>query len=282
MHFNQPSGKIEDKALWLHAVSYHYVNSLDPLERLIVLAETTLTVNAGEFVAVVGPTGCGKSTLLNLCAGLIAPSSGHILVFNEPLNGINQRAGYMFQKEVLMPWFTVLENVVLGLTYRGMSPGESSTRGREWLTRVGLAASADRYPSQLSGGMRKRVALAQTLILDPDIILMDEPFSSLDIQTRQLMENELLALWEKKKSAVLFITHDLDEAIALADRVVVLSAGPATRPIGEFDVSLPRPRDVAEIRSHPDFVALHRNIWDVLRSEVLKNYQHGLSHDHEV
>jgi NitT/TauT family transport system ATP-binding protein len=154
-----------------------------------------------------------------------------------------------------------------------MAQAEARALGEQWLARVGLAGFGDRYPHQLSGGMRKRVALAQTLVLDPDIILMDEPFSALDIQTRQLMENEVLDLWSAKKKAVLFITHDLDEAIAMSDRVVVLSAGPGTHPIGEFAIDLPRPRDVAEIRSHPRFVALHEQIWGVLRDEVLKGYQ---------
>lgn len=266
-----------ETALQLHAVSYCYGQSRSQAERA-ALVETNLKISAGEFVSVVGPTGCGKSTLLKLCAGLLAPSSGHITVFDKPLDGINSHAGYMFQDEVLLPWLTVLENVVLGLGYRGMPATESDPLGRWWLTRVGLSAVADHYPSQLSGGMRKRVALAQTLILDPDIILMDEPFSSLDIQTRQLMENELLTLWEKKRSAVLFITHDLDEAIALADRVIVLSSGPGTHPIGEFSVPLSRPRDVTEIRTHPMFVELHKNIWNVLRDEVLRSYQHNLSH----
>ncbi|MDI6539582.1 ABC transporter ATP-binding protein [Pantoea ananatis] len=266
-----------EAALQLHTVSYSYGQSRSRTERT-VLTETSLKISAGEFVSVVGPTGCGKSTLLKLCAGLLAPSSGCITVFGKPLNGINFYAGYMFQDEVLLPWLTVLENVVLGLGYRGMPSTESDSLGRSWLTRTGLSNVADCYPSQLSGGMRKRVALAQTLILYPEIILMDEPFSSLDIQTRQLMENELLELWDKKRSAILFITHDLDEAIALADRVIVLSAGPATHPIGEFLVPLSRPRDVTEIRTHPMFVELHQNIWNVLRDEVLKSYQHKLSH----
>ncbi|HEY3987211.1 ABC transporter ATP-binding protein [Cedecea sp.] len=274
MNRNDPHS---ETALQLHAVSYCYGQSRSQGERT-VLVETNLKILAGEFVSVVGPTGCGKSTLLKLCAGLLAPSSGHIAVFDKPLDGINSHAGYMFQDEVLLPWLTVLENVVLGLGYRGMPATQSDSLGRAWLARVGLSVVADYYPSQLSGGMRKRVALAQTLILDPDIILMDEPFSSLDIQTRQLMENELLALWEKKRSAVLFITHDLDEAIALADRVIVLSSGPGTHPIGEFSVPLSRPRDVTEIRTHPVFIGLHKQIWDVLRDEVLKSYQQNLSH----
>jgi len=238
--------------------------------------DTTLHVAPGEFVSVVGPTGCGKSTLLNIGAGLLAPSSGAVSVFGEPLAGVNRRAGYMFQADALMPWRSALDNVLAGLSFHNVPRAEANARAQEWLKRVGLGGFGDRYPHQLSGGMRKRVAMAQTLILDPDIVLMDEPFSALDIQTRQLMENELLDLWAAKRKAVLFITHDLDEAIALSDRVVVLSAGPGTRPIGEFAIDLPRPRDVAEVRTQPRFVALHAQIWSVLRDEVLKGYQQQL------
>jgi NitT/TauT family transport system ATP-binding protein len=245
-------------------------------ERYTAVANTSMTVGAGEFVSVVGPTGCGKSTLLNIAAGLLAPSSGEVCVFGQPLAGINAKAGYMFQAEALMPWRSALDNVLVGLQYRGVPDGEARSQALAWLERVGLRDFADRYPHQLSGGMRKRTSLAQTLALDPDIILMDEPFSALDIQTRQLMENEVLDLWAAKKKAVLFITHDLDEAIAMSDRVVVLSAGPGTRPIGEFAIDLPRPRDVAEVRTHPRFVELHSQIWAVLREEVLKGYAQQL------
>jgi NitT/TauT family transport system ATP-binding protein len=240
------------------------------------VADTTLHVAAGEFVSVVGPTGCGKSTLLNVAAGLLEPSAGQVRVFGAPLAGINRRAGYMFQTDALMPWRSALDNVLVGLQYRGTPDAEARALAQGWLARVGLAGFGDRYPHQLSGGMRKRTALAQTLVLDPDIILMDEPFSALDVQTRQLMENEVLALWSDRRKAVLFITHDLDEAIAMSDRVVVLSAGPATRPIGEFKVDLPRPRDVAEVRMDPRFVQLHAQIWAVLRDEVLKGYAQQL------
>ena len=240
------------------------------------VGDTTLRIRAGEFVSVVGPTGCGKSTLLNIGAGLLAPSSGTVKVFGEPLAGINTRAGYMFQTEALMPWRSAIDNVMVGLQYRGVSDPEARRQAQAWLDRVGLSDFGDRYPHQLSGGMRKRTALAQVLALDPDIILMDEPFSALDIQTRQLMENEVLDLWAAKKKAVIFITHDLDEAIAMSDRVVVLSAGPATCPMGEFDIDLPRPRNVAEVRTQPRFIELHTQIWDVLRDEVLKGYAQQL------
>ncbi|SCU73495.1 conserved hypothetical protein [Cupriavidus necator] len=259
-------------ALSLDKVTCTFVSRDDRSQRYTAVQDVTLSIQPGEFVSVVGPTGCGKSTLLNVGAGLLVPSSGEIRVFGEALRGINRRAGYMFQTEALMPWRSALDNVVAGLEFRGVARAEAVQQGEEWLRRVGLGGFGDRYPHQLSGGMRKRVALAQTLVLDPDIILMDEPFSALDIQTRQLMENEVLELWAAKRKAVLFITHDLDEAIAMSDRVVVLSAGPGTHPIGEFEIDLPRPRDVAEIRNHPRFVELHAAIWDVLREEVLKGY----------
>ena len=220
----------------------------------------------------VGPTGCVKSTLSNVDVGLLQPSAGRIRVFGEPLRGLNRKAGYLFQTEALMPWRTALENVTAGLEFRGVEPGDAKNRAQAWLQRVGLRGFGDRYPHQLSGGMRKRVALAQTLILDPEIILMDEPFSALDIQTRHLMENELLEIWSANRKSVVFITHDLEEAISLSDRVVVLSAGPEARPIGEFAIDLPRPRDVAEIRLAPRFIELHTQVWRAMKEEVLKSY----------
>ncbi len=263
-------------ALQLTGVSCTFVSKDDPGQRYTAVRDVDLTVGAGEFVSVVGPTGCGKSTLLNVGAGLLQPSTGRVQVFGQDLQGINSRAGYMFQTESLMPWRTALGNVMAGLEFRGVPPAEARAQAEHWLKRVGLGGFGDRYPHQLSGGMRKRTSLAQTLALDPDIILMDEPFSALDIQTRQLMENEVLDLWAQKKKAVLFITHDLDEAIAMSDRVVVLSAGPASHPIGEFAVNLERPRDVAEVRTTPAFIALHNAIWAVLREEVLKGYAQQL------
>ncbi len=237
-----------------------------------VLQEVSFGVAPGEFVAVVGPTGCGKSTLLNLAAGLLPPSAGTVRVEGKPLRGINRRAGYMFQSECLMPWRNAADNVAAGLQFRGIDRGERLRRADEWLSRVGLDGFASRYPHELSGGMRKRVALAQMLILDPHLILMDEPFSALDVQTRQLMENEVLDLWSRNRKSVLFITHDLEEAIALADRVIVLSAAPATRPIGQFGIDLPRPREVPEVRLTKRFLEIHQQIWELLKSEVLKGY----------
>ena len=259
-------------ALALENITCTFLSREHPAQRYTAVRDTTLVVAPGEFVAVVGPTGCGKSTLLNVAAGLLAPSAGRVRVHGEPLGGINRRAGYLFQQEALMPWRNALQNVTAGLEFRGLPRTELLEKGNAWLRRVGLGGFGDRYPHQLSGGMRKRVSLAQTLILDPEMLLMDEPFSALDIQTRQLMENELLELWSADRKSVVFITHDLEEAIGLSDRVVVLSAGPHTRPIGEYRIDLPRPRDVAEIRLTPRFIELHGEIWHAMKAEVLKAY----------
>jgi NitT/TauT family transport system ATP-binding protein len=234
-----------------------------------------LAVAPGEFVAIVGPTGCGKSTLLNAAAGLLRPSAGTVRIFGGALTGLNIRAGYLFQQDALMPWKTALGNVAVALEPQGVARAEADARARDWLRRVGLSAFLDRYPHMLSGGQRKRVALAQMLIRDPEILLMDEPFGPLDAQTRQIMGNLLLDLWAADRKAVLFVTHDLEEAIALADRVVVMSAGPAAQIIGEFPVTLPRPRDIAEVRLEPAFHHIHKEIWASLRTEVQKAYAQG-------
>jgi len=245
-------------------------------EAYTAIEQVDLDLQADEFVAIVGPTGCGKSTILNVAAGLIRPSTGSVKVFGKNLDGLNTDAGYMFQSNTLMPWRSALQNVCLGLEYQGRSKLDSLSIARDWLKRVGLGGFEDRYPHQLSGGMQKRVSLAQTLALEPKIILMDEPFSALDLQTRQLMENEVLGLCQPSRDepgkAVLFITHDLDEAIAMSDRVIVMSAGPGSRPIGNFLIDLPKPRDVAEIKTHPKFYEIYNQIWQVLRDEVLRSY----------
>lgn len=237
------------------------------------IRNVSLSVADGEFVSVVGPTGCGKSTILNIVAGLSRPTSGKLEIFGAPLAGLNEQAGYLFQSDTLMPWRTALQNVMLPLEIRGAGHKEAHALADRWLSKVGLTHAHDRFPHQLSGGMRKRVALAQMLIRDPKILLMDEPFSALDVQTRLLMENEVLALWQADRKSVIFITHDLEEAVALSDRVVVLSAGPGTRPIGDFVIDLPRPRDVSEIRLTEPFMKLQAEIWEVLRDEVVRAYK---------
>lgn len=231
-----------------------------------------LSVAAGEFVAIVGPTGCGKSTLLNVAAGLLKPAEGSAHIFGQPLTRLNRQAGYLFQADALFPWKTALENVAIGPETSGVARAEARANAQTWLRRVGLEHFAGRYPHMLSGGQRKRVGLAQVLIRDPKILLMDEPFGPLDAQTRQIMGNLLLELWTADRKAVLFVTHDLEEAIALADRVVIMSAGPSSRIIGDWPVPLKRPRDISEVRLEKEFHELHREIWNVLKNEVLKGY----------
>jgi NitT/TauT family transport system ATP-binding protein len=231
-----------------------------------------LTVADGEFVAIVGPTGCGKSTLLNVAAGLLRPVSGTVKIFGQPLSGLNRDAGYLFQADALFPWKTAIDNVAIGLEIKGTPRTEALARAQSWLTSVGLGAFGNRYPHMLSGGQRKRVGLAQVLIRDPKILLMDEPFGPLDAQTRQIMGNLLLDLWNADRKAVLFVTHDLEEAIALADQVVVMTAAPGTVK-AVFDIDLPRPRGaVQEIRFGKRFGELHHEIWESLRDEVERAY----------
>ena len=251
-----------------------------------VLEDISFDVETGAFVAIVGPSGCGKSTLLNVAAGLLSPTSGQVQSGGTPLAGLNRRATYLFQQDALLPWKSVRDNVALGLTLAGAPRAEAAARAAEWLGRVGLSPFAAHYPAQLSGGMRKRVAMAQHWIIDRSLMLMDEPFSALDVHTRQRMETELLALWEGADAAaattpatagerktVLFVTHDLEEAIALADEVVVLSAGPASRIVARHRVTLDRPRDVMDLRTMPAFVDLYGAVWSVLRAEVRKSQQ---------
>ena len=236
------------------------------------VADVDLAVAPGEFVAIVGPTGCGKSTLLNVVAGLLAPARGVARFRGRPVAGITIEAGYLFQQDALMPWKTALANIAVALEVAGASRAEADRQGRAWLARVGLARFADRYPHQLSGGQKKRVALAQMLVRDPAVLLMDEPFGPLDAQTRGLMGDLLLSLWSADRKAVLFVTHDLEEAIALSDRVVVMSAGPASRIVAQHTIDLPRPRETTDIRLDPRFHALQRAIWSDLKSEVMKAY----------
>lgn len=234
--------------------------------------DINLKVEPGKFVSIVGPTGSGKSTILNMAAGLLSPTSGTVQSFGNPVQGVNRRASYMFQQDALLPWKSVIDNVSLGLTLAGVSKAEAHSEARRWLEKVGMKNFADRYPHQLSGGMKKRTAVAQAWIVNPDILLMDEPFSALDVQTRQIMENELLQLWSESGKAVVFITHDLDEAIALSDEVIILGAGPGSTVVGSYDINIPRPRDLLDIRDDPSFVELHREIWGRLKVEVSKTY----------
>lgn len=257
-------------AIELHGVTKRFLTPSGGI--FTALRDLDMTVEPGEFCAVVGPTGCGKSTTLALISGLEPASEGEVVVAGKPVTGVTEGIGYVFQTDAVFPWKTVLENVAAGPRYHGVSNREARDKAREWISRVGLAGFEDRYPYQLSGGMRKRVALAQSLINVPRILLMDEPFSALDVQTRNLMENELLALWSASPTTVVFVTHDLEEAISLSDRVYVITAGPGTVK-SKYKVDLPRPRNVAEIRFQPRFAEIYEEIWNDLRDEVLVSYE---------
>jgi NitT/TauT family transport system ATP-binding protein len=232
----------------------------------------SLEVRPGEFVSVVGPSGCGKSTLCGLVSGLLLPTAGHIRLEGEEVSGISRKVGYLFQRDALLPWKTVLDNVTLPLLFRGAGASEAEAQARAWIGRVGLTGFERYHPHQLSGGMRKRVSLATTMVYEPDIILMDEPFSALDVQTRNLMENELLEIWAQDRKTILFITHDLEEAIALSDRVVVMTASPGRVKAG-YEIPLGRPRSATEVRFDPGFGPLYEAIWKDLKDEVRISYE---------
>ena len=240
---------------------------------LTAIRDVDLLVEPGQFCAIVGPTGCGKSTTLSLVSGLARPSAGSVRVGGHEVDGIASGMSFMFQADALLPWKTVLGNVAMGPRFRGVSKKQAQAEAREWLRRVGLSGFEDHHPHQLSGGMRKRTSLAAALINQPSILLMDEPFGALDVQTKAIMSNELLGLWEQTRPSVIFITHDLEEAVALADKVVVMTVGPGTVK-GVFDIDLPRPRGaVQEIRFDPRFLELHHQIWNSLREEVQRAYE---------
>ena len=259
------SAKIEIK----HLTKRFMTRSGEPFT---AIRDVTLTVEPGQFCAIVGPTGCGKSTTLGQVSGLDRASGGTVQVGGRDVQGITEGVSFMFQNDALFPWKTVLANVMIGPVLSGMAKKDAIALARDWLRRVGLAGFEDRYPHQLSGGMRKRVAMAAALINAPRILLMDEPFGALDVQTKAIMQTELLGLWEQTRPSVLFITHDLDEAVALADRVLIMTSSPGT--IKEsFDIDLPRPRgEVQAIRHEPRFLELQNQIWASLKDEVDRAY----------
>lgn len=234
---------------------------------VVACEHVNLSVHTGEFVAVVGPSGCGKSTLLNMAAGLLAPSTGQVFYRGAPVSSPNTDVGYLTQRDTLLPWRRVEDNVAIALELRGEARVERHRRAHEWLARMGLAGFEKSYPAQLSGGMRRRVSLARTLAYEPETILMDEPFGALDAQLRLVMHDELLKLWSGTSKTIVFVTHDLAEAITLADRVAVFSARPGrVRAIETID--LPRPRDVFRVRFDPHFGELYDRLWSYLEASV--------------
>ena len=236
-------------------------------KRIVALDSVSLDVAAGEFVTIVGPSGCGKSTLLNLIVGLLRASGGRIRFRGEPVDGISTKIGYVTQKDNLLPWRTLAENVEIALEIRGIDRSARRKQTGELIDRVGLSGFEDHYPHELSGGMRQRANIIRTLIYDPELILMDEPFGPLDAQTRIVLQDQLLKLWYASRKTIVFITHDLIEAITLADRVVLMSSRPGRIKSIE-SVTIPRPREVFSIHESAEFRSAYERLWRQLRPEV--------------
>ncbi len=236
--------------------------------RVVALEEIDLTVAEREFVAILGPSGCGKSTLLNMVAGFDLPTRGSVKVAGEEILAPAPTRGVVFQEPALFPWLTVMDNVVFGPKTRGQSAADYRARAAQIIEAVGLSGFEASYPAELSGGMRQRVGIARVLIMEPKVLLMDEPFGSLDAQTRTLMQELLLALWERHHQTVLFITHDIEEAVLLADRVCVMTARPG-RIKKSIDVGMPRPRSI-ELTTSPEFNALRREVLELIREESMR------------
>ena len=234
---------------------------------LLACQDINVEVQRGDFISIVGPSGCGKSTLLNLIAGLSRPTRGQITYAGAPVSGPNRRVGYMTQRDNLLPWRSVEANIGVALELARVNGSERRQRVERFINLVGLAGFEKHFPSELSGGMRKRVALARTLIYDPETLLMDEPFGALDAQLKLILHGELLKLWEQARKTIVFVTHDLTEALTLADRVVVMSSRPGTVKLVQ-EVDLPRPRDVFKVRFTPRFGELHEQLWSALEEHI--------------
>ena len=257
----------DDDAVRLTGVYKAFVPSGRAAQPLLALEDVSLGVRPGEFISLVGPSGCGKSTVLNLLAGLLKPSAGEVLYQGRPVHGINQRIGYITQDDNLLPWRSMLKNVEFGLELRGVPKRERRERAREFIDLVGLTGFEDHYPHELSGGMRKRASIVRTLAYDSPVVLMDEPFGPLDAQTRVILQDELLRLWDRQRPAVLFVTHDLVEAIALSDRILTFTGRPG-RIKREHVVDMPRPRDVFHIHEVDRFQELYDALWSDIRDEI--------------
>lgn len=256
-----------DAAVAVQDVSHYFLRREG--EPLLVADHISFYVPRGQFVSLVGPSGCGKTTVLNMIAGLVSPTDGQVLREGKSITSPSRDVGYMFARDGLLPWRSAFANVELGLEIRGLSAKDRRARAEELLNVVGLKGFGNSYPGQLSQGMRQRVALARTLAVRPKVLLMDEPFAALDAQTKLIVQEEFIRVWEGSGTTVIWVTHDLEEAVALSDRVIVFTARPG-RIKSDSIVPLGRPRDTEAIRFRSDFQELHSAIWSDLRDEVIK------------
>jgi len=263
---SSPDLRGQDRLVALEGVGKQFFRQGQPL---VACRDVNLEVKRGEFVALVGPSGCGKSTLLNMVAGLMRPSTGRVWYDGRLVGDVNRQVGYMTQRDNLLPWRTVERNIGIALEIAGVAGEERKRRVERFVNLVGLSGFESHYPAELSGGMRKRVALARTLIYDPQTLLMDEPFGALDAQLKLILHGELLRIWEQSHKTILFVTHDLTEALTLADRIVVLSSRPGTIKMAQL-VDLPRPRDVFKVRFTERFGQLHEVLWSALEDDIRK------------
>lgn len=257
-HQNTPILEVRDVKLSFASVDAPSVLALENL---------SLTVCEKEFLALIGPSGCGKSTALNLMAGLISPDSGEVLFRGQPVNGVMERVGYISQTDHLLPWRTVLDNVALGLELRGESKRLRHAKARELIRSMGLSGFETNYPHELSGGMKKRVTIARVLAIEPEVLFMDEPFAPLDVFTKEKLQDDIMHIWETTNQTIVYVTHDLTEAISLADRVVLVSGRPG-QVRGEYPIPLKRPRRVMDVKFEDEFMALEKTIWSDLRAEL--------------
>lgn len=246
----------------LKDVAYTFPGQAEP-----VISGLDLHIEPGEFVAVIGPSGCGKTTMLRLVHGLLHPDSGNVQVGGMPINRPTRERGFVFQSDCLLPWRRIVDNVGFPLELAGEKREQARAKARDMLEFIGLENTADKYPSQLSGGMRQRVNLARALVVSPDVLLMDEPFAALDAQTREVLQTELLTIWAREKKTVIFVTHQLDEAVYLADRVIVLQPHPG-RVRAVVPINLPRPRSL-DIKRTAEFATIVEELWSLIKSDVL-------------
>lgn len=246
----------------------HYYQSKNG-ESIHAINNVDLSVRKGEFLAIVGSSGCGKSTLLNIMCGMLKPTEGEVLIDGKLLHFGKHKIGYISQMDTLLPWRKIIDNIAIGLEIRGENKKHRIELAKELMQTSGLAGFEEKYPYELSGGMRKRAIIMRALAQDPDVIFMDEPFGPLDVFTRELLQDEILNIWEKRKNTIVYITHDISEAITLADRIILMSYRPSSIK-SEYIVDLPRPRNNIESKSSSQFIELEKQIWDDIKSEVIK------------